>query len=112
MAADAESLPLRDGSFSMAICTEVLEHSPRPSRILDEIVRVLEPGGVLIGSVPSRSPLWKLRRVLSSRRDWLERAHASFSCAELGLLLRPFETVETGLCAYGLVVAFAARKPA
>lgn len=41
--ADAERLLFAASSFRMAVCTEVLEHSPRPSRILGEIVRVLEP---------------------------------------------------------------------
>jgi len=109
--ADGEELPVRTGSCRMVICTEVLEHSPRPSRILREIGRVLEPGGVLVGSVPSSSPLWRLRRLLSSRHGTFEPAHAHFSRRRIGELLQEFEVLESSLCAYGLVVMFVARKP-
>ena len=54
---DAENLPFVDGSFSLVICTEVLEHLPNPSQAVAEIGRCLTRDGVLIGSVPHRSPL-------------------------------------------------------
>lgn len=112
LVADAESIPLKECSFSVVVCTEVLEHSPRPARIVSEMVRVLAPGGVLVGSVPSRNPLWQMRRVLSSRRDDLEPAHGSYSRRELQAMLRPLEVLELKLIACGMVIVFAARKPA
>src|SRR5436190_465673 len=60
--ADAEgAMPLRTGSFDVAICTEVLEHLLEPLKAVGEIHRVLKSLGVLLGSVPGRSPVWKLR---------------------------------------------------
>jgi len=44
-------------SVDSVICTEVLEHVPRPRDALREIMRVLKPGGVLILSVPHLSPI-------------------------------------------------------
>jgi SAM-dependent methyltransferase len=33
------------GVFDLVICIEMLEFSPHPSRVLDEIYRVTQPGG-------------------------------------------------------------------
>lgn len=62
---DIENLTFDDETFSTIICTEVFEHLPSPKKALSEIMRVLKTGGVLIGTVPRRNPIWKLR-ILSS----------------------------------------------
>lgn len=62
---DIENTPFNDNFFSTVICTEVFEHLPNPSKALAEILRILEPGGVLIGTVPKVNFFWRLR-VLSS----------------------------------------------
>ena len=51
--ASAETLPLREGSFDLVICTQMLEYAPEPSLVIAEILRVLKPGGQLWLSVPS-----------------------------------------------------------
>ena len=63
---DIESMPFNDASFNSVICTEVLEHVPYPETALSEIKRILRPGGLLIGSVPCRSLIWKLRFLSST----------------------------------------------
>lgn len=46
---DAHDLSrFKDGEFSCVLCTEVLEHLHTPQKALDEIHRVLKPGGTLI----------------------------------------------------------------
>lgn len=50
--ANAQSLPFADQSFDTLLCTEVIEHLPRPWQALDEMARVLKPGGHLILSAP------------------------------------------------------------
>jgi ubiquinone/menaquinone biosynthesis C-methylase UbiE len=44
---DASHLPFEDGVFDAVTCLESLEFLPRPLEALDEMVRVLAPGGVL-----------------------------------------------------------------
>lgn len=46
--ADAHDLPFRTASFPVALSTEMLEHTREPQRVVDEILRVLEPGGTVI----------------------------------------------------------------
>jgi ubiquinone/menaquinone biosynthesis C-methylase UbiE len=50
--ADAMRLPVRDASVDTVLCTEVIEHLPRPAECFAEFVRVLRPGGHLILTTP------------------------------------------------------------
>lgn len=52
---DALALDLPDGSLDVVVSFETLEHLPDPGRFLDEIARVLVPGGLAIVSTPNRS---------------------------------------------------------
>jgi 2-polyprenyl-6-hydroxyphenyl methylase/3-demethylubiquinone-9 3-methyltransferase len=42
---DAHTLPFRPGVFDFATCIEVIEHLERPTHLLEELRRVLRPGG-------------------------------------------------------------------
>lgn len=50
--ASGDCLPFGDKTFNYVLCLEVIEHVPYPTNILQEINRVLEPGGKLIISTP------------------------------------------------------------
>lgn len=50
--ARGEALPFHSGVFDIVICSEVIEHVQRPELILNEIHRVLKPGGALCITVP------------------------------------------------------------
>lgn len=54
---DGKTIPSPDGWFDCAICLEVLEHTHNPRIVLEEIYRVLKPGGVAVWSVPFLWPL-------------------------------------------------------
>jgi 2-polyprenyl-3-methyl-5-hydroxy-6-metoxy-1,4-benzoquinol methylase len=49
-----------DGSFDVVMCMSVLEHLEQPTFTLQELRRVLAPGGVLLVNVPS----WRGKRML------------------------------------------------
>jgi SAM-dependent methyltransferase len=56
--ADATRLPFRDGAFSHAVCSEVLEHLPDDQTAIDEMARVVEQGGGVTITVPHRRFYW------------------------------------------------------
>jgi dolichol-phosphate mannosyltransferase len=45
-------LPVRDESFPCVLCSQVIEHVPKESPILDELCRALKPGGRLVLGTP------------------------------------------------------------
>jgi ubiquinone/menaquinone biosynthesis C-methylase UbiE len=55
--ADAESLPFPDASFDQVVCLGVFEYLSTYDRGLQEIHRVLRPGGMAIISLPTRISL-------------------------------------------------------
>jgi SAM-dependent methyltransferase len=60
---DALSLPFADAEFDRIVAAEVLEHIPADIQAIEELVRVLRPGGTLAVSVPRWFPEvvnWKL----------------------------------------------------
>ena len=46
------AIPFPDASFSCVLCSQVIEHVPKASPILDELCRVLRPGGRLVLGTP------------------------------------------------------------
>jgi SAM-dependent methyltransferase len=50
--ADAAVLPFRDAAFDGVVCAELLEHVYDPRRVIQEVRRVLKPGGRLVITAP------------------------------------------------------------
>ena len=53
---DGTRLPFTDGSFDRVIASEVMEHVPDDLAALDELTRVLRPGGTMAVTVPAWLP--------------------------------------------------------
>lgn len=49
---DAYAPPLKEASFDLVLCTEVLEHLERPREALDALVRLCAPDGRVVLTVP------------------------------------------------------------
>jgi ubiquinone/menaquinone biosynthesis C-methylase UbiE len=106
---DVEALPFADASFGTVLCTEVIEHIPDPSAALAEYRRVLQPGGVLIGSVPARSAIWKLR-FLSSTCPHSEPFHNEYLPHEVREMLTGWNVEQLRYSLLHFNVLFVARK--
>ena len=53
---DATAMPFGDGAFDLVIAAEVLEHIPADQQAMNEIARVLAPGGIAAVTVPAWLP--------------------------------------------------------
>jgi len=72
MVGDCEGLPFQDGTFDLVSAVALIEYLPNPSRVLNEITRVLRKGGVALLTVPHRSCIhFKIRDVLTPLRNAL-----------------------------------------
>ena len=88
-AAPLEAIPHADQSFDVVVCLDVLEHVRDEHKSLNELFRVLRPGGMLILTTPHRGlfsfmdPVNVLRRL--GRSD--EPEHRHYSVGDLRRLL-------------------------
>src|SRR5262249_17842439 len=77
-------LPFADRTFDRVIASEVLEHIPDDQAALDELARVLRPGGTMAVTVPAWLPeqlCWKLS----------EEYHAPFVEGGHGRIYRAYD---------------------
>ncbi|MGE0451712.1 MAG: class I SAM-dependent methyltransferase [Vicinamibacterales bacterium] len=96
--ANAEQLPFPDGSFDIVYSHGVLHHTVNTQKAIDEVRRVLAPGGrAIIMLYHSRSWFWWLSKV---SRTPVEHADAdapivrAYSVDEVRQLFRAFTRVE------------------
>jgi SAM-dependent methyltransferase len=84
---DLHRINLPSDSIGTIICMEVLEHVEQPFQALEEIYRVLRPGGLLILSTPMKL------RIHGSPYDYWRFTPQGFAT-----LLKPFEQSFIGFC--------------
>lgn len=68
----ADDLPFDGSSFDLVTCQTLLIHLPDPKRVLREMLRVLQPGGLLLVAEPSNL-CQSLRWSSLTRQDVLEQ---------------------------------------
>jgi SAM-dependent methyltransferase len=88
MVCDGHDLPLADDAVDFVLITTVLEHVLDPKRVVEEISRVLRPGGVVVATTPFMTQVHM-------------GAHDFHRFTDLGhrWLFRNFDEVERGNCA-------------
>ena len=75
--ADGSSLPLASASFDGVLVNHILEHVASQQDLLDEVWRILKPGGICYLAVPNR--YWLIEpHYLLPLLSWLPRPLASF----------------------------------
>jgi SAM-dependent methyltransferase len=89
--ASLTSVPLLSQKIDLVLCTEVLEHIAEHGEALDEIARVLNPGGWLLITVPTPPAIPDVNHVREGYR-----------IADLSAMLteRGFEIVDSRFCMY------------
>jgi ubiquinone/menaquinone biosynthesis C-methylase UbiE len=53
--ADLRKMPFKSSHFTKVVCTEVLEHLSEPLAAIQELNRVLKPGGIAVIALPTSS---------------------------------------------------------
>jgi SAM-dependent methyltransferase len=117
-----EPLPFGDTSFDVVVAAELLEHLRHPDRLMQEIRRVLRPGGTVAGSLPNAYRLKNRLRALRGRAVEQDPTHEHlFRPRDVLRLLDPFETprlefvvgrfVRLNPRRFANVIVFSARKP-
>jgi ubiquinone/menaquinone biosynthesis C-methylase UbiE len=60
----AEQLPFAAASFDIVVCTEVLEHTRDPERVVRELMRVARPRARVVVSIPNEGNIDRAKRTL------------------------------------------------
>jgi len=89
LVADGRELPFVRGYFDSVVCSEVIEHVPEYSRLVEEIHRVLRPGGRLVITTPNMHSMYGVQRVL------LDYAHAIFRGGPHRRAAHPYDAWKT-----------------
>lgn len=116
-----EPLPFDDAAFDVVVAAELLEHLERAERLMEEISRVLRPGGTVTGSVPNAYRLKNRLRALAGRGVEQDPTHVHlFRPSDVLQLLELFENprlefvvgrfVRLGPRRFANVIVFSARK--
>ena len=86
--ADVTELPMTTAEFDAVVSTDVLYHVEDDALALQELVRVLRPGGVLVINVPAYQWLWSYHDVAvhSQRRYDREELREKIAAAGLEIL--------------------------
>lgn len=74
-------LPFRDASFDLVALFDTMEHIPDDARAMQEVARVLKPGGSVFVSVPAYQWLW-------SQNDRIAHHHRRYTGRRLRRLLQ------------------------
>jgi SAM-dependent methyltransferase len=104
-AASLTDIPIVARRFDLVLCTEVLEHVAEDDQGLDELARILKPGGWLLITVPTPPALPDPNHV----REGYRLPQLSAMLTERG-----FEVVDSRFCMYfffRLVLKFWPRLP-
>lgn len=72
--AQSEALPFKGGTFELVTLIEVIEHTQSPARTLDEVRRILRPGGQLALTTPN----YPMKRLFDLRAAVRQRSLARF----------------------------------
>ena len=87
---DAEKLEFDNNTFDIVLCSEVIEHLPKPERCLAEIYRVLKTKGLAVITTPNPRNIAKhiipkqLAQRIDEEQKWCFQRHRNLACETVG----------------------------
>ena len=95
VAAAGERLPFRNDAFDIVLCDNVVDHAEGPRKIVEEMARVLAPGGILYFTVNVHHPIYGLASHL----------HGAWNAVGLPIGSAYAVALPTLACAFAAVIA-------
>jgi SAM-dependent methyltransferase len=89
VAADFYTMPFVDGAFDTAIMVRVMHHVEDISALLDQVARVLVPGGTYLLEFASKRHLKAIARWAMGRQSWSPFDPAPYEFVEMNFDLHP-----------------------
>lgn len=80
-------LPAEDNAYDLVICTEAFHHFMFPDETLEEIYRVLKPGGMFLLIDPAFN-IGFIKKTIGLFLKWLENAYDYYSHSQMETLLK------------------------
>jgi len=94
---DAENIPFPDNTFDVVVNTALLQYFDEPQKVINEIHRVLKPGGVAVVEVPLKYGFYHFKSLiafLTSKGDvGDEPVNRCYSKNEFEMFFGLFDTV-------------------
>jgi 2-polyprenyl-6-hydroxyphenyl methylase / 3-demethylubiquinone-9 3-methyltransferase len=88
--ASGEALPFGDGSFEVVYCCDVLEHVDDVAKTVDEIARVVKPGGAFLFDTINRT--WRSKLVMIKlMQEWDSTRCMEPNLHDWNMFIRPEE---------------------
>ena len=84
-----ENLPFESNSFSIIVCCDVLEHVSDLKKVIEEISRVLAPGGIFFFDTINRNFVGKL--LLKATQEWKSTAFMEPDVHVWDMFIKPKE---------------------
>ena len=87
-----ENLPFKSNSFPVVLCCDVLEHVSDLKKVIEEISRVLTPGGIFFFDTINRTFVGKL--LLKATQEWKSTAFLEPNTHMWNMFITPKELLE------------------
>ena len=92
---DSENISFKDNSFDIIVMTGIIQYLEKPEASINEVYRLLKPGGFLIVEVPWKYSVYNnifLRRLITGKENPNdEPINRVYSSKQLKILLKRFE---------------------
>ena len=104
---NSQELPLKCGSFDLIFSRSLLHHLPIPELAVEEMARVIRPGGEMVLADTHRSLISVLPRILARQGEHFSKEHRNLTRRAISSWLEPYFKIKEisyfGYLAYPLL---------